>query len=184
LFFIDLAVPRDVDPRVGGLDGVFLYNIDDFERVVSETRQSRQRESELAERIVAEETTGWERWAETLSVTPLIVALRAHFGGMLRAELDKSMKTRLKHLGAEERAALETMVEAALNKMLHAPTALLRQVAVDHEYESWRADELGEALTQLFALDIAEVGEEAPEPRPAALEDDPSSPRATGTNGK
>jgi glutamyl-tRNA reductase len=184
LFFIDLAVPRDVDPRVGGLDGVFLYNIDDFERVVSETRQSRQRESELAERIVAEETAGWERWAETLSVTPLIVALRAHFGGMLRAELDKSMKTRLKHLGAEERAALETMVEAALNKMLHAPTALLRQVAVDHEYESWRADELGEALTQLFALDIAEVGEEAPEPRPAALEDDPSSPRATGTNGK
>jgi glutamyl-tRNA reductase len=188
LFFIDLAVPRDVDPTIDGMDGVFLYNIDDFERVVAETRQSRQRESEAAEQIVREETSGWERWAETLAVTPLIVALRSRFGGLLHAELEKSLKTRLKHLGDEERAALETMVEAALNKMLHAPTALLRKVAMDHEYESWRADELAEALAELFALDTRPAGVEPSEPRPAARSEPPQrnggAERATGTNGK
>jgi glutamyl-tRNA reductase len=189
LFFIDLAVPRDVDPQVENLDAVFLYNIDDFERVVSETLTNRQRESEAAERIVGEETLGWERWAEAAAVTPVIVALRARFGNVLHAELERSMKGRLKHLGSDEKAALETMLEAAVNKLLHAPSTQLRHVATDHEYESWRVEELVEALSDLFELDAAiEAVEASPSRPPPAVEpagdEDSLLARATGTNGK
>lgn len=188
LFFIDLAVPRDVDPRVESLNEVFLYNIDDFERVVGETRQSRAREAEHAERIVVEEMAGWERWAETTQITPVVVALRARLGRYLHAELDKSLKNRLKHLGAEERAALETMLDAALNKMLHAPTAHLRHVVTDKDYESYRVEQLMSALTELFELDAEpQAVSSTPSRPPAATEAEnaeQSERRATGTNGK
>ena len=189
LFFIDLAVPRDVDPKVESLSETFLYNIDDFERVVGETRESRAREAEHAESIVGEETAGWERWAEAAQITPVIVALRSRLGKALHAELEKSLKTRLKHLGNDERAALETMVDAALNKMLHAPTAHLRQVAVDKDYESYRVEQLVAALNELFEL-YAEVEavQSTPSRPPPPVEDaetsgDQARP-ATGTNGK
>ena len=188
LFFIDLAVPRDVDPRVESQSEVFLYNIDDFERVVGETRQSRAREAEHADRVVCEEMAGWERWAESTQVTPVVVALRARLGRMLRAELDRSLKGRLKHLGADERAALETMLEAALNKMLHAPTAHLRQVVTDKDYESYRVEQLMSSLTELFDLDAEPVSVPSTPSRAAPpLEDagaERSQRRATGTNGE
>ena len=157
LFFIDLAVPRDVDPRVEEVDGVFLYNVDDFSRVVAESLKTREREAERAEAIVSEETHGWERWAEAEQVTPTVVALRARLGGVLHAELERSMRGKLKHLGPEERAALEAMVDAALNKMLHAPTKKLREVATGREYEGFRAEQLVATLIELFDLDSAEV---------------------------
>ncbi len=185
LFFIDLAVPRDVDPRVEEVDAVFLYNIDDFSRVVAESLKTREREAERAEAIVSEETHGWERWAESEQVTPTVVALRARLGRVLHAELERSLRGRLKHLGEEERAALETMVDAALNKMLHAPTKKLREVATEREYEGFRVEQLVGALIDLFELDHEEA--EAPHSlRPVAsqeLQDEESEParQALGT---
>jgi glutamyl-tRNA reductase len=152
LFFIDLAVPRDVDPRVEQIEGVFLYNIDDFSRVVAETHSTRQREAERAEAIVEMEAAGYDRWADAARVTPTLVALRNRMRRALSGELDKSLRTKLKHLGPEERAALEKMVEAALNKMLHVPTTLMREIAADREDEAWRAEQLASALVELFAL--------------------------------
>ena len=196
LFFVDLAVPRDVDPKVETLGEVFLYNIDDFERVVSESRQSRQREAEAAERIVREETAGWQRWAEVAQVTPVVVALRSRLERFLHAELERSLRTKLKHLGEPERAALEAMLEAALNKMLHAPTTHLRQVVSDEDYESPRVEQLVVALTELFELDAEPASlQSVPSTRPASPEStaeaDAPAPsaedearRATGTNGK
>lgn len=188
LFFIDLAVPRDVDPKVESLGAVFLYNIDDFERVVAETRQSRAREAESAERIVLEETAGWERWAETTQVTPVVVALRNKLGRVLHAELERSLRGRLKHLSDDDRAALETMIEAALNKMLHAPTAHLRHVVVDRDYESFRVEQLMAALSELFELhsEPATVPTTDSRPPPELALEEPASARtrATGTNGK
>ena len=75
--------------------------------MVAESLSGRQREAEQAEQIVAEEARGWERWAEAAQATPTIVALRAQFRAVLEGELDKSLKGRLKHLGAEERKALD-----------------------------------------------------------------------------
>jgi len=196
LFFIDLAVPRDVDPRVEKIGEVFLYNIDDFERVVSETLSNRRREAEAAESIVLEETVGWERWAEAAQVTPVVVALRARVGRVLHGELERSLRGRLKHLGADERGALEAMLEAAMNKMLHSATVRLREVATDHD-EDYRVDQLVAGLTELFDLDsdieavqstpsrppprAVEAGAEGGAPEPPSAEHER---RATGTNGK
>ncbi|HEX3593750.1 MAG TPA: glutamyl-tRNA reductase [Polyangiaceae bacterium] len=148
LFFIDLAVPRDVEPAVGELDSVFLYNIDDLSNVVAESLQSRQREAERAEAIVVEETASYERWAEAEQVTPTIVALRERIRAILESEVDRSLGGKLKHLSVSDREALMVMMEAALNKMLHPATAGLRRLATD---PSSRAD-LEQAVTALHYL--------------------------------
>lgn len=165
-FFIDLAVPRDVDPSVEGIDGVFLYNVDDFSKVVAESRESRQREAERAEHIVARETADYERWTEVAQVTPTIVALRDKTRQVLQAELERTLRTRLKHLSAEDRSSLERMLDAATNKLLHAPTSRLREAAAD-----------GLKLEQMVAL-TDELFELSAEPAPSRPPDSelPSSP--------
>jgi glutamyl-tRNA reductase len=114
-------------------------------------------------------------------VTPTLVALRERLRAALEAELDKSLKSKLKALGPAEREALHTMLEAALNKMLHAPTARLREIAGDREFEGFRAEQLASALSELFALD------QESEPEAAAEEDsEPALPsgRIAGTGGR
>jgi glutamyl-tRNA reductase len=152
LFFIDLAVPRDVDPAVGALDSVFLYNVDDLSNVVAQSLESRKREAERAEQIVAEEAASYERWADAEQVTPTIVQLRERLRAVLEGEVDRSLGGKLKHLHSSDREALLVMVEAALNKMLHPATTRLRRMAVD---PSARGD-LEQAialLNELFELD-------------------------------
>ena len=77
LFFIDIAVPRDVDPAVHQLDGCYLYDIDDLEAVVTETLNGRRAEAEVAERLVVEEAERFREWRASLDVVPAIAALRA-----------------------------------------------------------------------------------------------------------
>jgi glutamyl-tRNA reductase len=148
-FFIDLAVPRDIDPAVGDIDGVFLYNVDDLSNVVAETLSTRKKEADRAEAIVEDETRGWQRWRDAAHVTPTVVALRQQFRAVLGGELERTLRTRLKHLGAEDRAHLERMLEAGINKLLHEPTVRLRQVAT----EGGSTDPLVLALEELFVLD-------------------------------
>lgn len=195
LFCIDLAVPRDIDPHIESLGETFLYNVDDLERVVSETLSTRKREAEAAEALVVEETQGWERWADAIQVTPVVLALRTRVGAALAAELDRSLKGRLRHLGPEEREALAVMTEAVLNRVLHAPSTHLREAAGDPD-ESTKLAELVGAVTELFELDEAPVapenaeqgesdeaddtGDEIGDPPPASGD----APRATGTSGK
>lgn len=190
IFFIDLAVPRDVDPRIESLSEAFLYNIDDFERVVSETLSSRRREAEAAEDIVAQETHGWERWADAAQVTPIVVALRLRVGRVLQGELERSLRSRLKHLSADDRAALEAMLEAAINKLLHTPTVNLRTVAADHD-DDYRVEQLVAGISELFELgaEIEAVHSTPSRPPPevnGSIETPSAAPvrHATGTNGK
>ncbi|MBL8717674.1 MAG: glutamyl-tRNA reductase [Myxococcales bacterium] len=127
LFFVDVAVPRNVDPRVHDLDNCFRYDIDDLEQVVAEGMHERKAEAEAAERIVAHEVAEFAKWARQLEVTPTIVALREKVRSTLAAELDRSLSHKLKHLGEDDRKALGVMLEAAANKLLHAPTQLLKE---------------------------------------------------------
>lgn len=180
--FIDLAVPRDVDPRVNELDGVFLYNIDDFSRLVGETLSERSRSAEMAEHLVEQETLGWERWAEAEQATPTILRLRGRLREALLLELDRSLRGRLKHLGPDDRAALVRMIEAAENRLLHAPTVRLRKAALDRE-GGLSLDELSLALDELFELDRAPDTQSGSEQEPM-VELPRSDPRATGTNGR
>ncbi|MFO7179236.1 MAG: glutamyl-tRNA reductase [Pseudomonadota bacterium] len=154
-FYIDLAVPRDVDPRANAIDGVFVYNIDDLSQAVAQTLSLRSREAAIAEDIIEDETRGYERWAEGEQATPTIVRLRERVRAVLSFELSRTLRGRLKHLGPEERAALARMLEAVENRLLHAPTVRLRTAACEPESCELSFEELSQALNELFELDTA-----------------------------
>ncbi len=150
LFIIDLAVPRDIDPRVGGLDSVFLYDVDDLSQVARESTESRLREAEAAERIVDEVVLSWERRFQAEQVTPTIKALRAKLRRDLEAEFERSLRGRLRGLDHDQRAALAKMLEAGINRFLHDPVTHLREEAGRRDPVS--ATELAATLHELFEL--------------------------------
>jgi glutamyl-tRNA reductase len=147
LFFVDIAVPRNVEPEVHQLDNVYVFNVDDLEAEVAEGMKARQKEVAAAEAIVDGELVEWRAWAKGLDVAPTIVALRAKTRGVLVAELERSLGSRLKHLGEGERAALLQMIDSATNKLLHAPTTRLRTAAAEPD-----GSELVAAVQHLFDL--------------------------------
>ncbi len=147
LFFIDIAVPRDVDPAVNDIDNVYLYDVDNLSNLVAESMQGRRAEAERAEALVQREATAFESWTETLGVTATIVALRAKVRASLAAEVERTLTGRLKHLGESDRKALETMIDASVNKLLHAPTSRIKALAGDP-----RGEDLVKAVHHLFDL--------------------------------
>jgi glutamyl-tRNA reductase len=162
MFFIDLGVPRNFDPGVNDLENVYLYNIDDLANVADDHRTERQREAVRAESIVDEEVERfWPRLAAQ-DLTPTIVALREKLHGIGRGELERALRA-LKSLEPEERAALEAMTQAIVNKILHPPLAALKELAVSED--SVAASEATELIHQLFALELAEEPDE-PEGEP------------------
>jgi glutamyl-tRNA reductase len=167
LFLIDIAVPRDVDPAVNELDNVYLYDIDDLSRVVAGSLEDRKAEAERAEDMVEHEARRFEERRSHESVKPVIVALRARAREVLAAEIDKTCRGRLKHLGDAERQALDAMLEAAVNKLMHEPTRRLRELA-----GAAQADEAAQLVCQLFGLDEM-VARQAP-PLEDLVEDEPA----------
>jgi glutamyl-tRNA reductase len=143
LFFIDIAVPRDVDPAVHDLSGCFLYDIDDLEAVVSETLAGRRVEAELAERLVAQETERFREWRASLGVVPAISSLRAHADAIRASELAK-----LPALPEEERQRIETITAQMLNKLLHEPTVRMKEAAAEGGGSSY-----AETIRRLFGLE-------------------------------
>lgn len=144
LFLIDIAVPRDVDPRVGDMDNVFLYDVDDLEKVAQENLSARQREADKAEQIVTLEVQAFEKWRRSNEVTPTIVALRDRVRSVLMAELDRTLP-RLDGVGDAHRQALERMVDAMTNKLLHRPISEMKADGADGKA-------LVEAARRLFDL--------------------------------
>ncbi|HVZ37148.1 MAG TPA: glutamyl-tRNA reductase [Polyangiaceae bacterium] len=172
LFFVDLSVPRNIDPRLDGLDDVFLYNIDDLSQIVHDTKSSRKGEAERAEQIVLEETRNFERATSAESVTPMVVALRRRIREALRAEHDKSRRSKLRDLSPEHHECVERMLDAAVNKILHAPTMRLREAA-SNPADAAALEAFVAALTELFGLD-------SEEPAPAR---ESLAPRANRSEG-
>jgi glutamyl-tRNA reductase len=174
-FFIDLAVPRDVDPRIEELDGEFLYNVDDLSKVVSETLSTRTREAASAEAIVGREAEGYDRWADAEQATPTIVALRSRLSSALEEEMSRSFRGKLKHLNADDRAAVGKMLESAVNRLLHQPTVRLRQAALERGSDTLSLDQLSSAISELFAFDAESESTSSPESMPPEA-DTPSDP--------
>ncbi len=150
MFFIDLGVPRNFDPAINDLDNVYLYNIDDLARVADANRAERAGEAQRAEEIVEQEVERFWRSLEGRDVTPTIVALRGKLDGIRRAELERALGA-LRKLDPEERRALEAMTQAIVNKILHAPLSVLKQLAQEDDGEA--AAEVAELVHRLFALE-------------------------------
>jgi glutamyl-tRNA reductase len=143
LFFIDIAVPRDVDAAVHQLEGCYLYDIDDLEAVVTETLAGRRAEAERAERLVVEEAARFRAWQASLDVVPAITSLRARAEEIRAAELAK-----LGELPEHERRTIESVTAQILNKLLHLPTVRMKQAAMAAE-----GTEYAEAVRHLFGLE-------------------------------
>lgn len=170
MLIVDIAVPRDVDPRVGEMENVFLYDVDHLQSVAQENLARRAKEADRAEQLVLTEVRTFETWRKGLSITPTIVALRAHFRGVVLAELERTAP-RLKGLSEEDRKSLERMADAMVSKLLHRPLAELKKGGADAE-----GARLAAAVHKLFDLDPApDVPEGAPAEAEPAEGDVPAS---------
>ncbi|MBI4487471.1 MAG: glutamyl-tRNA reductase [Deltaproteobacteria bacterium] len=148
VFFIDLGVPRNFDPRIHEIDNVYLYNIDDLKAVAEENLRERSSEAHKAEEIVNEEVAGFLCWLDSMEQVPTIVALRRKVEGIRQRELERSLSTSLKGLSEKERQALEEMTSAMINKILHAPITRLKKQPEDQDEALYI-----EALRKLFDLE-------------------------------
>ena len=144
---LDVAVPRDVEPAVGRLENVFLYDIDDLQTVAAQATAERRKEIPAAEHIVTEEVDRFWAWYGGLAVVPVLKEFRGRLDQVRAQELERALK-RLAHLAPEDRAQIEQFSHALLNKFLHQPTIALKQAA-----HVGRGYGLLEALKRLFGLE-------------------------------
>jgi glutamyl-tRNA reductase len=159
LFIIDIAVPRDVDPRVESLRNVFLYDMDDLKRVSHANLVARERAASAAEAIVDEEVQSYERWLRTLELTPTIVALRARVRAVVLGEKEKAIG-KIAGLSAPQERALELMCESIVNQLLHTPLTELKRGQQQGE-----GTDLVVAVQRLFKLEVDQAVQADPAKR-------------------
>jgi glutamyl-tRNA reductase len=128
MFLIDIAVPRNIDPEVNELDNVFLYDIDDLQRVVDENLQSRLDQAKEADRIIDEEVERLENWLRTRQVGPLIASLQDQLEQIRAGELER-VRGRLGSLTPQQEQAVEALTRGIVNKIAHGPISELRRNA-------------------------------------------------------
>jgi glutamyl-tRNA reductase len=132
MFFIDIAVPRDVDPAMGKLEGIFVYDIDDLQAVAAAHMVERSREATDAEALIAAEVERFQQRLLTVNVAPAIVALQQQAEEIRQAELRRA-QARLASLNAEQLAAVEALTRGLVNKFLHPPMQALKQAAREND---------------------------------------------------
>ena len=146
-FILDLGAPRDFEPAVGGLDGVFLYDIDSLSRTCEENRYARVREIEHARQIVAEELSRFKGEFHRRASGDVVARLMEDWHGVSKEELER-LFNKLPHLTSKDRDAIERTVDRIVNKLLHPPLTVLKDEAREGTPHS-----LINALKRLFRLD-------------------------------
>jgi len=149
IFLIDIAVPRDIEPDVSRIDHAFLYNIDDLEAVVASNLKDRQQEANRAEQIVAEEAKRFYDQLQVFQVNPTIKALHQQFREIADTELQACFYKTI--LSDQQEAAVASMTQAIVKKLLHHPMQNLRCAVNDGDADH---GQYIQALQELFALDI------------------------------
>ena len=147
MFFIDIAVPRDVDPEMNKLDGLFVYDIDDLQQVVTSHLGDRRVEADRAEAIVQLEVDKFQERLQTLDVVPTIVSLQEHLETVRQAEIDR-VRGRLGSLTPEQELAVEALTRGIVNKIMHTPITTLKSAA----RQSSEATTVIDLVRRLFGL--------------------------------
>ena len=148
LFFIDIAVPRDIDPGINKNQNMYVYDIDDLKGVVDDNIEDRRNEASKGERIIDEAVIRFRRWYESLDVVPTIVGLRRKMEVIVEAELKKTFKG-LGSLSESDRESVRRMAESVIKKCLHDPTLYLKSEGCRGNDKSMRID----MVRKLFRLD-------------------------------
>lgn len=154
LFFIDIAVPRDLDPQLIDLDNVYLYDIDDLSTVVEMNKSERDKEAVKAARIVDEETLKFKRWYQGMAVTPTIRDLRKKVDTIARLELERSL-ARMPHVNGKDKKVIEKMVGSISSRILHDPLIYLKSDSCTGRDNS---DMKVDIIRSLFGLDNGDNG--------------------------
>jgi len=155
LCILDIAVPRDVDPAVGELENVFLYNLDDLQAVVSANVERRRDQMPTAERLIDGEVVRFWDWVGGLAAVPVLSEMRARMEVLRERELADALR-RLRNLPPEERAVVEEFSRTLMNKFLHEPSVRLRAAAAE-------ARGLGVVDTARYLFGLEQAAEPAQE---------------------
>jgi glutamyl-tRNA reductase len=139
-------VPRNIDPKVGELSNVVLYNIDDLQKIVNKNLSSRIQEAQKAEKLIIEEVSKFMEWYHSLELTPTITGLKNQLYKIAEEELEKTLK-KLSHLSQADHYAIKVMTEAILNKILSRPIEKLK-----HQTKGKEGHLLISATKTLFEL--------------------------------
>jgi glutamyl-tRNA reductase len=134
MFFIDIAVPRDVDPRINEVEGCFVYDIDDLQQVAAANLADRSREAEAAETIVSREVDKYQERLNSRDAVPAIKALQQHAEELRQAELIRS-QSKLAGLTPQQREAVEALTRSLTAKLLHPQLTALRESARNKDGE-------------------------------------------------
>ena len=154
MFFIDIAVPRDVDAEMNKVDGIFVYDIDDLQSVIAGHVSARHAEVARAEAIIEAEVHRFADRIYSLDVVPMIVSLQDHLENIRQAEIDK-VRGRLGELSAEQELAVEALTKGIVNKVLHTPITALKAAARESQTAKGKAVEAGtliELVRRIFNL--------------------------------
>jgi glutamyl-tRNA reductase len=146
LFFIDIAVPRNVEPAVNDLEGAFCYDIDDLRTVVESNLKERQREAQRAQVLLEREVDKFVGRLQQLEVVPTIVSLREKLEAIRRAELERAL-ARLPGAAEDTRRVMDALSQAIVNKVLHAPMVKLKDSSRAGHGRRWT-----EMISELFGL--------------------------------
>ena len=152
MFFIDIAVPRDIDPEINKLHGTFCYDIDDLQTIVSQNQEERKKQSIKAEEIIEEELYKLEIWFRSLSAVPTIRSLRKAFHSTAEKELQKVFR-RIKNMPESERKEIEQFAHRLVQKLLHDPSRKLKPLAQEEDSHLQM-----ESIAKLFDLSPAPLG--------------------------
>jgi glutamyl-tRNA reductase len=152
MFFIDIAVPRDIDPRINEMANVFVYDIDDLQGIVVANQEDRKREVDKGEEMVEYGVEVFNRWLKSLDVVPTILDLRHRLEKIRRRELDKALAL-CKDASEEERKTMDLLTQAIINKILHHPVTLLK-----HQESRGQGALYVEMTRKIFQLDEEDNG--------------------------
>ncbi len=177
LCVIDLAVPRNVDPACADLPDVFAYDVDDMEKVVATTREARRDEALRAEAIVEAEVIAFAKEREARAALPVLAQLRRRAEEIARAEAERTLAQVGARLDDKGRRSIEAMAKAIVNKLLHAPTARLKEAASSGD------GSLAGAAADLFGIEPEAFDAEKREAQRTA-DADADEPRAAASESK
>ena len=156
MFFIDIAVPRDIDPDINSLDNIYLYDIDDLREVVEENKAQRQTEAEKAREIIQAETVKFGHWLDSLDLQPTIVDLLSRGEELARKELRKTLKRLGPDCADEVREAVEVLALTLSRKLYHDPLVFLKRRSREESGERFL-----DLARRMFNLDEDTVPPEA-----------------------